>query len=181
MSLNHGTVWKVRRLLRSLKNKTSSATDQLDNRAVKMAADYIAGPLHHVITLSTMQEKFPSSRKMTKTVPLHKKNPPLLTENYRPVAILSSISRILEKVENEQMYNYFENNKIFHEALHGYMQSRSTMTALLSVKWAKAGPDLRVGTAGTCPWPPHFRGPHKSKIQLFSPIIYCTIVYCTLS
>ena len=175
MSLNHGTVWKVRRLLRSLKNKTSSATDQLDNRAVKMAADYIAGPLHHVITLSTMQEKFPSSRKMTKTVPLHKKNPPLLTENYRPVAILSSISRILEKVENEQMYNYFENNKIFHEALHGYMQSRSTMTALLSVKWAKAGPDLRVGTAGTCPWPPHFRGPHKSKIQLFSPMIYCAL------
>ena len=45
---------KVRELLSELKNKTSSSIDQLDNFAVKVAADYIAGPLHHVITLSIM-------------------------------------------------------------------------------------------------------------------------------
>ena len=53
------TVQKIRKLLGSLKNKTSTAVDQLDNHAVKVAAEYIAGPLHHVITLSLMQQKFP--------------------------------------------------------------------------------------------------------------------------
>ena len=30
-----------------------------------------------------------------------------------------------------------------------------------------AGPDLGAGTAGTCPGPPHFRGPHKLKLRLY--------------
>ena len=67
------TVQKIRKLLGSLKNKTSTAVDQLDNHAVKVAADYIAGPLHHVITLSLMQQKFPQEWKFSKIVPLHKK------------------------------------------------------------------------------------------------------------
>jgi hypothetical protein len=67
------TVRKIRKLLGSLKNKTSSSVDQLDNYAVKLAADYVAGPLHHVITLSLMQQRFPEGWKYTKIVPLHKK------------------------------------------------------------------------------------------------------------
>ena len=98
LSLNHVSVMKVQKMLSSLKNKTSSSVDELDNLSVKLAAKYIAGPLHHVITLSIMQQKFPSSWKFTKIVPLHKKNSPLKKENYRPVAILSPLSKVLEKV-----------------------------------------------------------------------------------
>ena len=60
LSLRFVTVQKVRKLLGSLKNKTSSSVDQLDNYAVKIAADYIAEPLHHVLTISIMQKKFPT-------------------------------------------------------------------------------------------------------------------------
>ena len=60
LSLKFLTVKKVRAVLKSLKNKTSTSVDQLDNYAVKLAADYIADPLHHVITLSILQQKFPS-------------------------------------------------------------------------------------------------------------------------
>ena len=55
LSLKFVTVWKVRKLLLGLKNKTSTSVDQLDNYAVKLAANHIAKPLHHVITLSIMQ------------------------------------------------------------------------------------------------------------------------------
>ena len=68
------SVQKIRKLLGSLKNKTSTAVDQLDNYAVKVAADYIAGPLHHVVTLSLMQQKFPQDWKFSTIVPLHKKS-----------------------------------------------------------------------------------------------------------
>ena len=114
--------------------------DQLDNYAVKLAADYVAGPLHHVITLSLMQQRFPEGWKYTKIVPLHKKKSTLKRENYRPVAILSPLSKILEKVMYEQIYGYFDQNKLFHHSLHGYRKGRSTMTALLSMyqKWVMA-------------------------------------------
>ena len=140
LSLRFVTVQKVRKLLGSLKNKTSSSVDQLDNYAVKIAADYIAEPLHHVITLSIMQKKFPTCWKFTKIVPLHKKKSTLKREHYRPVAILSPLSKILEKIMYEQIYSYFDRNKLFHPSLHGYRKGRSTMTALLSMydKWVWA-------------------------------------------
>ena len=119
ISLKFITVAKVRKLLCSLKNKTSTSVDQLDNYAVKLVADHIAGPLHHVITLSIMQQKFPSSWKYTKLVPLHKKLSPLHRENYRPVAILSPLSKVLEKAMYEHIYDYFERNKLFNSSLHG--------------------------------------------------------------
>ena len=65
LSMKFVTVRKVRKLLGSLKNKTSTSVDQLDNFAVKLAADFIAEPLHHVITLSILQQKFPSGWKYT--------------------------------------------------------------------------------------------------------------------
>ena len=73
----------------------------LDSYSVKIAADYIAQPLHHVISLSLMQEKFPSCWKSTKIIPLHKKGSTLKKEHYRPVAILSPLSKVLEKVVYE--------------------------------------------------------------------------------
>ena len=140
MSLKHVTVRRVRQLLLSLKNKTSASVDQLDNYSVRLAADFIAEPLHHVICLSIMQQKFPSCWKYTKIVPLHKKKSVLKKENYRPVAILSPLSKILEKVVYEQMYGYFSRNDLFTPSLHGYRENRSTLTAMLTMydKWVLA-------------------------------------------
>ena len=61
-------------------------------------------------------------------------------KNYRPVAILSPLSKILEKIVYEQIYQYFSMNKIFHPNLHGYRENRSTQTALLAMydKWVRA-------------------------------------------
>ena len=140
LSLSFITVRKVRSILSSLKSTTSTAVDQLDNFAIKLAAPHLAGPLHHVITLSILQQKFPDTWKLTKIVPLHKKKSTLKKEIYRPVAILSPLSKVLEKVLHEQVYHYFERNTLFHPSLHGYRQGRSTMTALLSMydKWVSA-------------------------------------------
>ena len=73
----------------------------------------------------------------------------LESKNYRPVAILSPLSKILEKAMYEQIYNYFTNNKIFHPNLHGYRKNRSTQTALLQLydRWVQAAADEQVSGA----------------------------------
>ena len=140
LSLRHVPVTKVNKLLKWLKNSKSTSIDELDNFCVKIAADVIDKPLHHVITLSILQQTFPRSWKYSKVIPLHKKDCKLSMKNYRPVSILSPFSKILEKVVYEQLYDYFTNNKIFHPNLHGYRQHRSTQTALLTMydRWVKA-------------------------------------------
>ena len=140
LDLDHVTVGTVKKLLKNLKSSRSTSVDELDSFAVKLAADHIAEPLHHIITLSIMQKKFPTSWKYTKLIPLHKKLSQLEPKNYRPVAILSPLSKILEKVVYQQMYDYFTSNKLFHANLHGYRQNRSTQTALLQMydRWIRA-------------------------------------------
>ena len=111
------SVSKANKLLKCLKNSRSSSIDGLDSYSVKVAADVLAEPLHHIISLSINQSKFPTSWKYSKVIPLHKKDSKLETKNYRPVAILSPFSKILEKIAYEQMYNHFTRNRIFHPQL----------------------------------------------------------------
>ena len=143
MKLNHVTVLKVKKVLKSLSNSRSTGIDELDNFSVKLAAEFIAKPLHHIITLSLMQNKFPSGWKLSKVLPLHKKLDPLERKNYRPVAILSPLSKVLEKIVYEQVYSYFSSNHIFHPNLHGYRKHRSTQTALLQMydRWVRSAND----------------------------------------
>ena len=61
-----------------------------------------------------MQKRFPAGWKFTKVLPLHKKLSQLEMSNYRPVAILSPLSKVLEKIIYKQIYNYFTTNKLFH-------------------------------------------------------------------
>ena len=66
-----------------------------------------------------MQEKFPIEWKRAKVIPLHKKEDVLEPKNYRPVSILSPLSKVLERVVHDQLYQYFIKNKIIHPSLHG--------------------------------------------------------------
>ena len=140
LGLSHVSLSKVNKLLKNLKNTRSTAVDELDNYCVKISADIITRPLHHVISLSILQQKFPESWKYSKLIPLHKKGSKLERKNYRPVAILSPLSKILEKVVYEQIYEYFTRNLIFNSNLHGYRQNRSTQTALMVMydRWVQA-------------------------------------------
>ena len=140
MQLNHVSLSKVKKVLKSLSNSRSTGLDELDNFSVKLAADFIAQPVHHIICLSIIQNKFPVSWKFSKVLPLHKKGDSLEMKNYRPVSILSPLSKVLEKIVYEQIYSYFSRNHLFHSNLHGYRSNRSTQTALLQMydRWVRA-------------------------------------------
>ena len=149
LSLQHVTIVTVKKLLNNLKNSRSTSVDELDNFSVKLSAVHIAEPLHHIITLSIMQNKFPTNWKYTKVIPLHKKHSQLEPKNYRPVAILSPLSKVLEKIVYKEIYDYFTSNQIFHPGLHGYRQHRSTQTALLQMydRWVRAAAQGMVSGA----------------------------------
>ena len=140
MQLQHVGLVKVKRILNSLSNSRSTSVDELDNFSLKLAADFVAHPIHHIVCLSIIQNKFPESWKLSKVIPIHKKGDKIQRKNYRPVSILSPVSKVLEKVVYEQIYSYFDRNHIFHPNLHGYRANRSTQTALLQMydRWVRA-------------------------------------------
>ena len=50
---------------------------------------------------------FPNQLKISKVIPKYKSKDHTLLSNYRPIALLPSISRIFEYVFLEQLSNYF--------------------------------------------------------------------------
>ena len=127
------------KILKNLKPSRSAGVDELDSYSLKIAADIIAPAVHHIVTLSTMQRKFPTAWKFAKVLPLHKKECSLERKNYRPVSILSPLSKVLERVIYEQIYEYFSKNNIFHHNLMGFRKNRSTLTAVLQMydRWVR--------------------------------------------
>ena len=145
LSMTHVSVGKVRSLLKSLSSSRSLACDELDSYSIKLAADIIAIPIHHIMTMSIAQQRFPRQWKFAKILPLHKRE----RKNYRPVAILSPLSKIFEKIVYEQLHEYFTRNKILHSNLHGFRKNRSAQTALLKMYYRCVGAAARGQVSGT--------------------------------
>ena len=72
---------------------------------------------------------FPSNLKKSDVTPVFKKDDRLQKENYRPISILPTLSKIYERVLHQQLYNYF--NSIFSKYLCGYRKGYSTQHTLL--------------------------------------------------
>ena len=52
-----------------------------------------------------------------------------LLPNYRPISVLSSISKVYEYVVFKQLLNYMEYNKLFHTDQYGFRPGHSTELA----------------------------------------------------
>ena len=139
LGLNFISVKKVEKMILNLKSSKAVATDELDSFSLKISARLVAVPIHHIITLSIMQQQFPSPWKFSKVLPLHNKGCHLDRKNYRPVSISSPISKILERVAYDQIYSYFAKNKIFHPNVMGFRKNRSTLTCILQMynRWVQ--------------------------------------------
>ena len=64
---------------------------------------------------------------------LYKKNDPLDGNNYRPVAHITELGKIVEYVIHDQVYRHFKENQLFHSNHHGFLSNHSTATALIQL------------------------------------------------
>ena len=124
---------QVLQIVKGLKNSNSTGIDFLDTAIIKLAAKEILPALTHVVNLSLSQSTFPDIWKHAKVVPLLKKNDPLIPKNYRPVALLPILSKILEKVVFLQLVEYLDENKLLSPNHHGSRHSHNTATALIQM------------------------------------------------
>ena len=53
--------------------------------------------------------------------------------NYRPISLLTSISKLFEKVVFEQLSDYFSSNKYLHEGQYGFREKHSTELATVEL------------------------------------------------
>ena len=82
------------KIIDKLKNKKSSGIDGISNSLIKLSKHVLVKPLAIMVNQMLNTGIFPSQLKISKVIPLHKANDETLLSNYRPIALLPSVSKI---------------------------------------------------------------------------------------
>ena len=120
-------------IIKGLKNSKSTGLDFIYINIIKLVVDDILPAITHIVNLSIRDATFPRSWKLAKAVPPLKKEDPLNPKNYRPVALLPVLSKILERAVFGQLVGYLDNNALLHQNHHGSRKAHSTATALIQM------------------------------------------------
>ena len=123
----------------SKSSKKSVGVDGISYNILKLASPSIAQPLTSLINHMISTSKFPSDLKISKINPIYKKGDKNLKSNYRPISILPSISKLFERILNNQLNNHLETNSLYDNMQSGFRKKHSTNTALLYMvdSWIK--------------------------------------------
>ena len=123
----------IRKQLKSLDPKKAIGLDGLSPRFLRDATDTITPLVTHIINLSILTETVPSAFKEAKVVPLFKKGSKLDPGNYRPVSILSTMSKIMERAVHSQLNEYLSKRGILCENQSGFRGGFSTDSCLIGL------------------------------------------------
>lgn len=117
-------------ILRSTKAKNSFGHDKLSTKIIKSIQSAIATPLSIVINKSLITGIVPTSFKLAKIKPIYKAKAKDDIMNYRPISLLPSFSKILEKVVHSRVYNFFTYFNMLSHNQFGFQKNHSTIDAL---------------------------------------------------
>ena len=75
----------------------------------------------------------PDHLKITKVIPIHKKDDASLPANYRPISILYVLDKILEKVIYSRLRKFMRKHNILYKYQYGFREHHSTSHAITDV------------------------------------------------
>ena len=122
---------KVEAIILSLANKDSVGIDGMSTTFLKRICEPISRPLSFIVNQSLFSGIFPDRLKIAKVIPLYKNNDESEQhfQNYRPISILTAISKVFEKVMNLQLTQYLNVNGKFAPNQYGFRKNHSTELA----------------------------------------------------
>jgi hypothetical protein len=124
---------EIKSLINSLVIGKSPGFDGITAKVVKSASYVLAPILVHLFNISFSSGVFPKVLKSTVVIPIFKKGCVKDPNNYRPIALLSVFSKLLEKAMKNRIVSFFERYNLFHCNQFGFRKNCSTEDAVQSL------------------------------------------------
>lgn len=124
---------EVLRELLKLDPYKSAGLDDLDPFFFKLAAYIVSAPITCLFNLSLHTSEFPKDWKSAAVIPLFKGGDKLDLNCYRPISILPCLSKVFEKLVNNQLTNHLESHSILSTMQSGFRTGYGCVSATLKV------------------------------------------------
>ena len=130
----------IAKQLKKLDTNKAQGIDNLSPYFLKISANIITPILTQILNQSLQSGIFPDVWKLGKVTPLHKKGDKEDANNYRPISVLCSLSKIIERHVHDSFYEYLNRLNFLCAGQSGFRPKHSCATALthMTDSWLKA-------------------------------------------
>ena len=129
------TLAETDKLITSLSSSKSFGHDTIDAQGIKDAAPQLLRPIQFLINFSLKNGKFARKWKFSRITPMLKSREcdRMDVSSYRPVSVLPSISKMVERSAQQQILKFLEQTKQLNASNHAYRTNLSTTTTLAEI------------------------------------------------
>ena len=128
------TVDEIKDTLKLCKNKSSPGTDTVNYQILKKLPDAFLLIIAALFTCCFKTGYFPDKWKCAKTIMIAKPGKDKkMVQSYRPISLLSCLSKLLERIIAKRLSSYMEQNKLFAETQSGFRAGKMTSEHILSL------------------------------------------------
>ena len=117
-------------LINKLPNKNSKGHDDISNNMLKQLHASIALPLTIIFNKSLTEGHFSDLMKLADAVPIHKSKEKFLKTNYRPISLLITMSKLLEKIIYKRTYSFVNSTEQLYQSQYGFRAQHSCENAI---------------------------------------------------
>ena len=125
--------YEILKEIKNLNNKKSTGYDGICSKMVKFYAPVLADHLAHFFNIYFEKECFPNFLKIAKILPFYKNGDKTEPDNYRPISLLSCISKLFEKLIFKRISNFAAKNNLIDKHQFGFRSNHSCTQAILSI------------------------------------------------
>ena len=128
---------QISTIINALESSKAMGLDGLGPRILKSISCALSPSLADLINKSLATGCFPDRLKLAKVFPIYKSGSKSDPNNYRPISILPTISKIFERHINKHLMAYLNKYSLIHESQSGFRPKHSCQTALVKLidKW----------------------------------------------
>ena len=121
----------VKEILDNLNPREAVGADGISPHLLRPSAPVMAEEITRLINFLIANRSWPDEWKWGNLTLVFKKDEDTRKENYRPVSVLTALSKVYEKVMYDQLYNTFRRH--LSQNLSGFLKNHSCWTALLKM------------------------------------------------
>lgn len=124
---------EVESILMNLRNDCAVGWDAISAKILKSSKSVLVPILSHIFNLCITTGSFPSVFKIALIHPIHKAGDRNCINNYRPISVLTTLSKILEKLINKRLLSFLEKAHVLSSNQFGFRKGISSDDAVTAL------------------------------------------------